>query len=101
MNDDFFSFRELLDALTWPALLAAFGGLARSCRYGVKSWRQFCGSIVVSAFTGVVVHLMLFDSSISPHVQAAIVAASGYSGGAILDALVSGIINHIKSLPSK
>lgn len=101
MNNEFSSFKALIEALSGPVVLAAFGGLARACRYGVKSWRQFCGSMVVSAFTGVVVHLMLQESSFSTSLQAAIVAASGYSGGAILDAIAAVIINHVQNLPSK
>lgn len=100
MNNELSSFQELLEALLGPLVLAAFGGLARACRYGVKSWRQFCGSIVVSGFTGVVVHLMLQETSFSDSLQAALVAASGYSGGAILDAIAAAIINHIKNIPS-
>lgn len=100
MNSTYSSFRELAEALSGPLVLAAFGGIARACRYGVKSWRAFCGSIVVSAFTGVVVHLMLQETSFSASLQAALVAASGYSGGAILDAISTGIINHFKNLPS-
>lgn len=101
MNDNIYSFKELIEALSGPAVLAAFGGLARSCRYGVNGWRQFCGSVVVSAFTGVVVHLMLRETAFSSSFQAAVVAASGYSGGAILDAAVTVIIKHIKNLPGK
>lgn len=99
MHDDYSSFQELIETLTGPVILAAFGGIARACRYGIKSWRQFCGSIVVSAFTGVVVHLMLRESSLSTSLQAAVVAASGYSGGALLDAIAAGIIQQIKKLP--
>lgn len=86
------STRAFFEGLVIPAVLAAFGGIARVCRFGVKSWKQFGGSIVISAFTGVVVHLVLAETSISSSLQAAIVAASGYSGGAILDAFVSGIM---------
>lgn len=101
MNDNIASFKEILEALSAPLGLAAFGGIARACRFGVKSWRQFCGSIVVSAFTGVVVHLLLLESSLSTSLQAAIVAASGYSGGAILDAMATAMIQHIEQIPGK
>ena len=101
MNDNISTFKEIMEALTGPVVLAAFGGIARACRFGVKSWRQFCGSIVVSAFTGVVVHLMLLETSLSASLQAAIVASSGYSGGAILDAIATAIIHQIEKLPNK
>lgn len=90
---------ELLEAIAAPAVLALFGGLARACRFGIKSWRQFMGSVVVSAFTGVVVHLLIRETSLSTSVQAAIVATSGYSGGAILDAVQSRIIKAVHHLP--
>lgn len=95
MHNNYSEFRELLEALTAPAILAVFGGIARACRYGVKSWRQFCGSIVVSAFTGVLVHLMIQESGFSTSTQAAIVAVSGYSGGSILDVIASGLIQQL------
>lgn len=92
--------KELMETLSAPLALAVFGGIARVCRFGAKSWRHFAGSVVVSAFTGVVVHLIIQESSLSTSLQAAIVAASGYSGGAILDAFVAGIINHIQHFPT-
>ena len=91
--------KELLESLVLPALLALFGGVARSCRFGVSSIRQFIGSAVVSGFTGVVIHLLLQETELSTSVQAAIVATSGYSGGAILDAVQSRIIKAVHRLP--
>lgn len=90
---------ELLEAIAAPAVLALFGGLARACRFGVKSWRQFANSVIVSAFTGVVVHLLIQETTLSTSVQAAIVATSGYSGGAILDAVQARIIKAVHHLP--
>lgn len=101
MDNNFSEFEELLEALTGPVVLAVFGGVARACRYGIKSWRQFCGNMVISAFTGVIVHLMLQETSFPASTQAAIVAASGYSGGAILDAIASGIIHQFKHLSNE
>jgi hypothetical protein len=89
----------MLETLAPPVTLAAFGGIARACRHGARSWRQFCGSMVVSGFSGVVVHLLIRESSLSASLQAAIVAVSGYSGGAVLDAFASTLINKIKTLP--
>jgi ABC-type Mn2+/Zn2+ transport system permease subunit len=82
-----------------PSLLAIFGGVARSCHFGVSSIRQFISSAVVSGFTGVVIHLLLQETELSTSVQAAIVATSGYSGGAILDAIQSRIIKAVHHLP--
>lgn len=93
--------KELLEAMLPSVILAAFGGVARACRFGVKSWRQFIGSIIVSAFTGVVVHLMLKETGVTQSMQAAFVAASGYSGGAILDAVVSVVAKRLESLSNQ
>ena len=90
---------ELLEAIAAPCVLALFGGLARACRFGIKSWRQFMSSVVVSAFTGVVVHLLIQETTLSTSVQAAIMATSGYSGGAILDAVQARIIKAVHHLP--
>ena len=92
-------FRSLLEVTAAPLSLAMLGGLARVCRYGAKSWKQFVGSIIVSGFTGVVVHLILQETSLSSSIQAAIVATSGYSGGAIIDAFVERLIVGVKNLP--
>ena len=90
---------ELLESLILPAVLAVFGGVARSCRFGVKSLRQFISGVVVSGFTGVVIHLLIQETDLSTSIQAAIVATSGYSGGAILDAVQSRIIKAVHHLP--
>lgn len=89
--------RHLVEAVAAPAALAAFGGMTRALRFGVKSWRQFAGSVVISAFSGVLVHLFLMDSSLAPSVQAGLVAVSGYSGGCILDALQVSLVQIIKN----
>jgi hypothetical protein len=87
--------KSFLESLTLPLLLGSFGGVARSCRTGFGSRRQFFSSIMVSSFTGVVVHLALQDSSLSGHMQAALIAASGYSGGSVIDALVERLSSKI------
>jgi hypothetical protein len=83
--------KEFLESITLPLLLGSFGGVARGCRAGFGNWRQFLSSILVSSFTGVVVHLALQDSSLSGHMQAALIAASGYSGGSVIDVLADGL----------
>lgn len=89
----------LIQALTTPAVLAMLGGLARACRFGAKSWKQFTGGIIISGFTGVVVHLLLQELDVSDSFKAAIVATAGYSGGAIMDALVDKVLSGIRNLP--
>lgn len=97
---DMESTKSFFDGLVTPVMLAAVGGIARAFRFGFKGWRQFCGSVVVSGFTGVVVHLMLSETGISQSIQAALVATSGYSGGAILDALVAGLARRVEKISS-
>ena len=89
--------RQLAEAMAAPAALAAFGGAARALRFGVKSWRQFAASMVLSAFSGVLVHLFIMDSSLAPSFQAGLVAVSGYSGGCILDALQATLVQAIRN----
>lgn len=88
---------KFLEALTLPMVLAAFGGVARALRFGVQSWRQFVGSVVISAFSGVLVHLFIIDTDISLSVQAALVATAGYSGGCILDAVQERLVQLIST----
>ena len=95
MND----LKAFLEAVAMPLLLAVFGGLARSARFGVTSWKQFLSAIVLSAFTGVLVSLLMQDLALSPSVKSAIIAISGYSGGVILDALVARVVKGVAELP--
>lgn len=80
--------KAFFESMSIPILLAMSGGAARAVRFGFKGWRQFTGSLVVSGFTGVVVQLLLADTTLSVNAQSAIVAVSGYSGGAILDSIL-------------
>lgn len=95
MND----IKSFLEATMMPMLLAVFGGLARSARFGVTSWKQFLSAIVLSAFTGVLVSLLMQDLTWSESVKSAIIAISGYSGGIILDALVDRVVKGVAQLP--
>ncbi|MDR2892271.1 MAG: phage holin family protein [Deltaproteobacteria bacterium] len=88
--------KSFIEALILPLGLGVFGGIARACKTGFQTWRQFFSSVTVSAFTGVVVHLAIQDSSFSATMQAAVVAASGYSGGAILDGLIERVTANIR-----
>ena len=89
----------LIEAIAAPAVLAMLGGLARACRFGAPSWKQFAGGIIISGFTGVVVHLLLQEIDLSHSIKAAIVATAGYSGGAIMDALVDKVLSGVRNLP--
>ena len=91
--------KNLLEAVAMPMLLAVFGGLARVARFGVPSWKQFLSAIVLSAFTGVLVSLLMQDLSWSDAIKSAIIAISGYSGGIILDALVDRVVKGVQALP--
>ncbi len=89
--------KSFLEGLMLPLAMALFGGLARACKTGFKSWKQFAASMVISAFTGVVVHLAIQDGGLSASMQAAIVASSGYSGGVVLDGLVDRVAERLRS----
>ena len=91
--------KNLLEAVAMPILLSVFGGLARLARFGVPSWKQFLSAIVLSAFTGVLVSLLMQDLNWSESVKSAIIAISGYSGGIILDALVDRLVKGVAELP--
>ena len=91
--------KSFLEAMTMPMLLAVFGGLARSVRFGITSWKQFLSAVVLSAFTGVLVSLLMEDLAWSPSIKSAIIAISGYSGGIILDALVDRVVRGVAQLP--
>ena len=91
--------KSFLEAMTMPMLLAVFGGLARSARFGITSWKQFLSAVVLSAFTGVLVCLLMEDLAWSPAIKSAIIAISGYSGGIILDALVDRVVRGVAELP--
>ena len=80
-------FKTFFEGVAVPLLLSMFGGIAKTVSQGWKSWRQFVGSLFVSGFAGVIVHLFIQDADISPSMRAAMVGLSGYSGVALLDGL--------------
>ena len=92
-------FKAFTEAFVLPMLLAIFGGLARMAHFGVTSWKQFLSAVVLSAFTGVLVSLLMEDLAWSPSIKSAIIAISGYSGGIILDALVDRVVRGVAQLP--
>ena len=92
-------FKAFTEAFVLPMLLAIFGGLARMAHFGVTSWKQFLSAIILSAFTGVLVALLMQDLTLSESVKSAIIAISGYSGGIILDAMVDRVVKGVAELP--
>lgn len=49
-------------ALSWPYVgLALLGGLARACRFGVHSVKQFIGGLLCSGVSGLLCILALYD----------------------------------------
>ena len=92
-------FKEFTEAFVLPMLLAIFGGLARMARFGTPSWKQFLSAIVLSAFTGVLVALLMQELAWPESVKSAIIAISGYSGGIILDAMVDRVVRGVAELP--
>ena len=82
--------KTFLEGLAVPFILSIFGGLARSFRDGVTSWRKLVGELFISAFAGVMVHLLVQDVDLSANTRAAMYGISGYSGAMILDALANG-----------
>ncbi len=79
---------EFLEGLALPVFLAVAGGIAKSSRqHEQKNWREFVSDIIVSAFAGIVVHLVLQDHGLPGSQEAALIAIAGYSGPVVLDAL--------------
>lgn len=90
--------RRLLDMAleTYPYMVIAFFGvIARACRFGWQGFGQFCAASVVAAFSGVICSLALHDLGVSEGIVAAVAGIAGYSGGAVLDALLGGAIRKI------
>lgn len=94
-------FTTFLEGIVVPLLLSLAGGIARAFRDGFKSWRQFAGSLIISGFAGIIVHLLIQDLELSSNIKAALVGLSGYSGGAILDALSSRLQKGVEKLPDR
>ena len=81
--------KSFFEGIAVPVVMSMFGGIAKTVSQGWKSWRQFIGSLFVSGFAGMVVHLFIKDANISPSMSAALVGLSGYSGVVILDGLAA------------
>ena len=92
-------FKELYEALLPVVGLALVGGLVRVARFGTASWRHLGGSLLGSAFAGVIVHWFLAESGFSEQVVSAIVASSGYLGGTLLDALQARLMRLVEVWP--
>ena len=77
-------------------VIALLGALARVCRYGWRGFGQFCAAVVVAAFSGMLCALALADLGASEGIIAASAGIAGYSGGAVLDTLLGGLIKQIE-----
>lgn len=93
------NWKELFDAITPAAILAFFGGLARYSHDGVISFKKFLSNTAVSAFSGVVTHLLIQDIELAASFKAAMVAVSGYSGPIIIDAIQARMVRVVKTFP--
>lgn len=82
-------FKTFAEGIAVPLVMSTFGGIAKTLSQGFKSWRQFIGSLFVSGFAGMIVHLFIQDANLSPSMSAAMVGLSGYSGVVILDGLAA------------
>lgn len=90
--------RKLVDMAleTYPyVVIAFFGAVARSCRFGWPGFGQFCAASVVAAFSGAICSLALHDLGAGDGIAAAVAGIAGYSGGAVLDALLGGLVRKI------
>lgn len=84
-------------ALSWPYVaLALLGGLARACRFGVHSVKQFIGGLLCSGVSGLLCILALYDQDVPPLFAGAIVGMVGYSGGSVLDAVIGILLRRIR-----
>lgn len=90
--------KTFFEGIAVPMILSIFGGMAKAISHGFKTWRQFVGSLFVSGFAGMLVHLFIQDADISPSVSAALVGLSGYSGVAILDGLSAWLQKNLEKL---
>lgn len=81
-------YRETLVGLVLPLTLGVVGGSVRAIRFGVKSWRQFAGSLIVACFVAVLANWLLEAAPELPQgVKSGIIGICAYSGGSVLDSL--------------
>ncbi len=76
--------------LSIPVLIAAAGGIVRALQRTDRcSWKSLIIGVLTSAFTGVVVHLLISDLEVSAAVKAGVVGVSGFASGDLLRILSS------------
>jgi hypothetical protein len=84
------SLYDILLEIVPAVILALFGGFAemmlRSEKGGV-SVKYICSSLVVSAFIGMVVCLLMYDKDISPAYQGAAAGVAGASARTLMDVI--------------
>lgn len=90
--------RDLLPVL----LLGAFGGIARSIASRkrdekISIW-WLMQEIVLAIFAGIVIHLLLKDTSLWESVKTASVALAGYSSRSVLALLQAAFLQHAKKI---
>lgn len=91
--------RELFAGIFLPLVLGMIGCAVRLCRFGVQSLRQLFASVSASCFVAVLVYWGLDMLTFPPTVDAAIVGASSYLGGTLLDAFQHRAIKAVKEAP--
>lgn len=81
------SYLNQIGGLLLPLVISIFGGLVRAVRTKC-TLKQACVSMLVAAFTGVIVSLFLQDVAfLTSGQKAAITGIASYSGGTLLDVL--------------
>ena len=99
MNSLYNEYKDLLEGIGFPAVLAIAGGFLRCLRGKVTSWRHFVRDLITSGFVGVIAHLYLSGTDMPLTMQAALVSTSGYAGAVIMDAAVERILSGIRNFP--
>ena len=98
MKHLFDGLRDLLPVL----LLGAFGGIARTIaskkRSEPLSWWLLAQEIVLAVFAGIVIHLLLSETTLWESVKTASVALAGYSSRSVLALLHTAFIKHTKEI---
>lgn len=92
------TFKEVMETLWLPFCLSMMGFVVRMVRTGVASWRAFISSLFCSAFAGIIAHWFLAGSGINTQIASAVIAMSGYCGGALIDAVSGRILREVSSM---
>lgn len=90
--------KEIAEALWVPLCLSMMGFIVRIVRSGVASWQTFISSLFCSAFAGILAHWFLAGSGIDTQIASAVIAMSGYCGGALIDAITGVILRRVEGV---